>query len=324
MAGFTLRVKFRGLCGFAPRKDGHKVWVFMLDEEKADTRPERPGMEEHFARMKFAAHLKKGASDMPPGVDALWPLSKVDVQIKDGRGNPLPENLDIDGFGPFIDSLPVLTPGIRPDTSFAWVGSLELACTKRGHPAGAGAIQPGYVGSLPLAADIKPLAARVHITSGKLIVDRHVLNEQGKLVVARYRSWKGEEKLADHLQFLAAGVSVDIPISTDTVIIETRDLTTGGPKESIELVPDSARIVIEFVNEEAIQFFKQKGVAVKTKGTRKIDRIFESFYKLSTTPPAPGDLPLPVADFFVDPAQEPAEPALSSPPCSPARFNTTT
>lgn len=117
-------------------------------------------------------------------------------------------------------------------------------------------------------------------------------------------------------------------IAGDSLILQATSLTKpddAAQKVELPLFPrdeGGVKIVeVTVLNEECEEFMpKPSRISPELKNPKTKDRIFESFYKLSKTPPPPDQSPIPVADYLViEEEEETTQPAQSAPPCSPSR-----
>jgi hypothetical protein len=223
------------------------------------------------------------------------------------------------------DDLPI--PEVKsPSGSFAYLSCLEKACRGRGLGPGGGAVLPELLG--PTIDDggnegggiVSSLAARVFLTSGKLSVASIGVSKGGDLTVWRYKPYDAPDAPQDHRQMLGSKVMLEIHCEK-FVTFRFVDYITGEEKRKFSLVPfKSAEVVASIKNEESERFLGDAPrKASKLRKSRKEDRILESYFKLTSSPPCFGERPIPVGDYIV--ASPGDGGANSSPPCSPARLS---
>jgi hypothetical protein len=318
---FTLRVRFKGHCAFAPKHDGSEARVFLLNESEVDQERPNLGLVPHYAGLSVrAVHLSATGAGAPG--DLFWFLRQQRIRIIPPTA--VPPDLRIEGFSDLgTPREPSLVRRPRSnDRGFWWLAPIERACTARQLQAGGGNLDRDFLRDRLDETVAKLLAARVEFDTGTLKVDEFLKNGDD-FIVWRFLNFDNRRESRDHFQILAGIMLLEQTINGDYVTIEAASLVNPDDpdeKRELRLYPRDGRVDVTILNEEADEFMpRQVATPVVLRTPRFRDRIFEAFYKLSRNPPPPDELPMPIADYLIS-EQTGRPPAQSAPPCSPSRF----
>lgn len=321
---FSLILKFRGLCGFAPLSDS--MWVLLPDEKAYFLGEEVPQPHTAVARFKLA-YIDKDAPDS----DVILKLSSCDLEILPG-GKPIAkDNLEYIAFNPITGMN--LVDENHPDylRSLYWVAPVEEASQAMKY-SGGGVVRPGFLGKI---ADLPQresdlLAARVLLRSGKVSVKNLAArNDRGggatQIVQWKFAPYGGTALDDRHYQLLASEIWVEMWIADDYVTLQYTPFRKKA--RQVALRPGAGGdLVIEIMNEEsdAIVGTPQPPYPIVLHSPRVQDRVFESLYNFTVTPVPATARAIPVAyDYYYPKGTYSVMGATTMvfPPCSPARYN---
>ncbi|HEX4964556.1 MAG TPA: hypothetical protein VF173_27315 [Thermoanaerobaculia bacterium] len=296
---FTVEVSFSGLCGFVPQKAASRSWVLLADE----SRPRIKKIQPHNAFLRFSLRDVVGSTgtNVPPG-QGIWDIKGKDIKI-------ITRNPD---------------PKFEIASSFDLVASVEDAAQGRGF-AGAGIVRPELIDEKMKKVEAGPLAARVLLNEGLLKVTRIAsatdpTDNKAKFAVFRFRPFNGDPQKADHRQLVASEVVARMDIFDDYVELDGYNFGEDAVTEKLRLRPETGNLVKIFIfNEESSQVVDKANIkGLKLGKARHRDQIFASFFRLTSVPPMQDEIPIPVAEYLTDRADDGT--AMAAPPCSPGRL----
>lgn len=305
MSRFTLKMIFHGMCTFVPERDGKRMWVFLVGTGQ--------GGGDVPAHAAFIRYSIISADGIP--VTRFWRLNGLDVRILPSSGRPL----KISCYDAVHDIC--LNPAQPAGSCFCWVAPGHTACAARGLPDG-GKLDRRFLTHLPLpVGDALKLRARFLLTEGD--IGAYQLASFGEdLIVSRFRPVGGALFETDHRQFTAASVSLMMTVEGDYVTFKAERLSSGEDAGSLRLASpgDGGVVIVEVLNEEAERLIGISRTDFPQPGLPRLqDRVFESIFNLSVSPPAQEERPIPIAERFVE-APNGYPIVDGSPPCSPNRL----